>query len=62
MTKQQKDQLSKSSHDQQRMEFCRMCICEFQRLGYQDAYLAELKSDKDALLDKYQTSHFKPSD
>ncbi|RJE76551.1 hypothetical protein CWB96_21740 [Pseudoalteromonas citrea] len=53
MKEQQKYQDLEQDNDQQRMEYCRMCICEFQRLGYQDAYLAELKSSKQALIEKY---------
>ncbi|KAF7772168.1 hypothetical protein PCIT_a2185 [Pseudoalteromonas citrea] len=54
--------VSEEDSEQRRMAYCRVCICEFQRLGYQDAYLAELKSSKKALLDQYPLPHLPNSD
>ena len=62
MTKQQKKISSEHNHDEQRKEYCRKCIIEFQRLGYQDAFLEELKKDKTALLDKYPFTPTSPPD
>ncbi|MBE0369507.1 hypothetical protein J8L98_05415 [Pseudoalteromonas sp. MMG013] len=62
MKEPQKYQPSKDDNDELRMEYCRMCICEFQRLGYQDAYLAELKDSKKALIDRHTLSRFQDHD
>ncbi|KTF15658.1 hypothetical protein [Pseudoalteromonas sp. H105] len=42
---QPKDMLSRYTDDEQRQLYCRACIAEFQQLGYQDQYLAQLSAD-----------------
>ena len=42
---QPEDVLSRYSDDEQRQIYYRACIAEFQQLGYQDQYLAQLTAD-----------------
>ncbi|KAF7788023.1 hypothetical protein PRUB_a2574 [Pseudoalteromonas rubra] len=55
-------QKSKSQHEQARMNYCRSCISEFQRLGYVDAFITEESTRKQTLLDHYNIQSGPKSD